>query len=238
MELYESDFQTFLKYTNEKKILRDEIIKIIKKLKIKSILDVGAGNGDLSYPLSKEVEDYLCVEPKKGFADLLRAKGLKVIEDKFPVRIDKRFDLVLCSHSIPYDKPELISFLNSAWENVKNRGSLLIITYIGKGDDWNKFLDSIGQKSSGDAYISYEDKLKMLNSFGKLKIKEVFSEVNTKRVEDMIRALSFIAGGGIQNEKDFFLQRQEVIKKILKKKYFRKGVYFFPFRHIFILIRK
>src|SRR3972149_4254514 len=110
MNSYESDFQVFLKYTNEKKILKEEISKLINKFNIRSILDIGAGNGELSQPLSEEVEDYLCIEPKKDFVGLLRKKGLTVIESEFPTELDRQFDMVLCSHSVPYDKKKLEPF--------------------------------------------------------------------------------------------------------------------------------
>ncbi|MFH1325644.1 MAG: class I SAM-dependent methyltransferase [archaeon] len=237
MDLYESDFQFYLRHTNEKEILRKEITKIIRKLKIDSVLDVGAGNGGLSQPLSKEVGNYLCIEQRKYFADLLREKGLNVIEAEFPTEINEKFDMVLCSHSFPRDKEKLKIFLDAAWKLVKNNGFLLVITYTGDGEDWNKFLKKIGQKSFESVYVNYGEKLKLLKKFGKPKIKNLFSEVETRNIRDMIYALSFVAAG-VKEERDSFLRKRNVIKKVLNEKYRRGKGYFFPFRHVFVLIKK
>ncbi len=236
---YESDFRVFLKHTNEKEVLGKEIIRLIKKFKIQSILDIGAGNGDLSYPLSQEVKEYLCVESKKDFAKLLRKRGLKVVEREFPTKIDKTFDMVLCSHSIPNRPDELKIFLNVAWKNVKPGGILLIITYVGDDkDEWVRFLKLVRPELFVVDYMKYEKKLQMLRKFGKPDVKNIFSEVATKNKKDMISALSFVAGGGIKKEKDLFLRKKPIIDGIINEKYHRKGEYFFPFRHIFITIRK
>ena len=71
-DIYKNDFEKFLSHTDEKKVLLDEISKEIEKHKTESLLDIGAGNGLLSIPLSKKVESYLAVEPNKKFVlDLL-----------------------------------------------------------------------------------------------------------------------------------------------------------------------
>ena len=71
-EQYIKDFETFLKHTDEKEVLYQALAEEIKSNHFSSILDIGAGNGDLSLPLSKLVNRYLAVEQKPKYVQRLK----------------------------------------------------------------------------------------------------------------------------------------------------------------------
>lgn len=240
MNLYEHDFQFFLKHTNEKRILFEEIRKIIPSFGVTSILDIGAGDGQLSIPLSKLVKRFVCIEPKKEFVDLLRKGNLEVIEDFFPCDVKGEFDLILCSHSLPYLKKEFEPFILEGLKKLTNKGIFLVITYVGKKDDWALFLDEVGIPPFVNAFHRYGVRKSFMKKIGELEEFFVYSRVETKRIEDMVRALSFVASGGLKERKDDFMMKESKIKEILKLKYFdnKRKKYSFPFRHAFLILRK
>lgn len=238
---YEEDFSLYLKFTNEKEILSKEILNLFKKFKVKSVLDIGAGNGDLSKFLADKVERYLAVEQKKKFVECLKDKKIEVIEGNFPCDTGKeKFDFILCSHSVPYTSQDYVSFLKSAFEKLNKNGLFLIITYIGEGDDWNNFLESIGIKPFENTLVSYLERKKFLEQFGELTEWFVTSKVETSSIEDLMKALSFVASGGKEDKRDIFFSKEREISNILKTKYFdvHSKKHFFPFKHVFLMVNK
>jgi SAM-dependent methyltransferase len=241
MDIYEEDFSSYLKIANEKPVLAQEIIKLFDKLKVKSVLDVGAGNGDLSSLIFKKVGRYTAVEPRKEFTKLLREKDINVIEGTFPCSIGKeKYDLVLCSHSVPYLQGDYEPFLKEAYEKLNKNGNLLVITYIGEGDDWNYFLRDIGVKPFVNTLVNYTDRKNFLSQLGEVKEWFVFSKLESSSIKDLVKALGFVASAGEKDKKEDFLSKTEKIREVLKGKYYNKesGEYFFPFKHVFLTVNK
>lgn len=233
-EVYKNDFETFLSHTNEKAILLEEIVKEIQSNKYRSILDIGAGNGLLSIPLSKQVDTYLAVEPKDSFVEKLRSAGIKTVHDFFPTNIEGNFDMVLSSHSISYDESKFDTFVQSAWDLVANQGQLLIITYRGQEDDWTDFMRELGHNPIDENRKGYNALIMLLNSLGEVKYRKVRSTVKTDSLAEMVDALAFVAGDGVPEIKEQFLRKRSHIEKIIQSQYHKDGVYEFPFWHYFI----
>jgi len=241
MDSYEEGFSSYLRIANEKQVLAQEIIVLFEKLRVKSVLDIGAGNGDLSSLIFNKVEKYTAIEPRGEFADLLRSKGINVIERTFPCNIGKdKYDLVLCSHSVPYLQKDYEPFLKEAYEKLNKNGNMLIITYIGEGDDWNYFLRDVGVKPFVNTLINYNDRKNFLKHLGQLEEWFVFSRLESSSIEDLIKALGFVASAGEKDKKEAFLSRIDKIYQILKDKYYDKNSekYFFPVRHVFLIVNK
>jgi SAM-dependent methyltransferase len=232
MDIYESDFRVFLSHTDEKEVIYQKICKIIEENKINSILDIGAGNGDLSIPLSKKVNKYLTVEFRDKYVELLKSAGLRVIAGKFPIRIDDKFDLVLCSHSIPYDKKEYENLLKSAYNHITDEGLLIVITYGKEKDDWNKLLSDVGVPPFKDHYKRFDDLELFLSKLGNVKKEILITHVTTDTFDNMFAALSFVAGGGIQEIKDKFIDKKMEIINILAEKYLKANQIKIPFNHV------
>src|SRR3990167_8971954 len=125
MGLYEDDFQVYLKTTNEKEVLGKFVLKVITNNCYQSVLDIGAGNGEISIPISKKVKRFLAIEHIEEFSNKLKWNGIEVISKTFPTNLNEKFDLVLCSYSVPYERKDYEPFLSDAFEAIKRQGTLL-----------------------------------------------------------------------------------------------------------------
>lgn len=231
---YKNDFEKFLDFTDEKKVLLDEIHKEINKYQVKSMLDIGAGNGLLSIPLSKKVTSYSAVESKTNFANKLKSAGLKTTEAEFPCQVEGSYDLVLASHVISYKKDKYEPFIRKAWELVNNGKVILIVTYRGQEDDWTKLMRSLNQPPEDNNRSGYNKIIELLFSLGEVKIKKAITTVKTKNLAEMIDALSFVASDGTPERKEKFMGQKNKIEKFLKSKYLTENGFEFPFQHYFI----
>jgi len=240
MDNYKLSFESFLKCTNEKKILLNSLSKYIKRLKIKSVLDIGAGNGSMAIPLSKMVNFYFAIEKNKIFVKKLQSEGIKVIEEDFlknDIKLEKRFDLVLCSYVIPHDK-NFKKFVSKAWEYVSPKGYLLIITQRLSHDEWGRFCKKIKFKNYWDNPSFFPKLINYLKSLGKFSINEVISTIKAKKLNEFFLALTFIASEGEKEKEYLFYHNKNKIIAIINRDYIKKGSYEFPTKHYFIFCRK
>ena len=219
-------------------ILLNEISKEIEKNKSESLLDIGAGNGLLSIPLSKKVNKYLAIEPNKNFIVKLRENGVSVLEGAFPMEVPETFDIVLASHSISYQKNSLEEFIREGWKAVKPGGIFLIITYRGQEDDWTRLMKNLGENHEDRNRVVFGRMIQTLSSLGRVKTRKVITKVKTENLEDMVQSLMFVASGGKREKKEQFFKKKSQLVKILKHGYQDKNGYFFPFQHFFITTQK
>lgn len=235
---YKNDFEKFLAHTDEKQVFSDEISKEISKHKVKSLLDIGAGNGLLSEKISKKVGNYIAIEPNENFVAKLRKQGLEVLEGKFPLDISGTFDMALSSHSISYNSDLFQPFIKAAWELVNPKGIFLIITYRGQEDDWTRLMKDFGKKQEDLNRSGFNQIIELLFSLGEVKTRKVITKLKTGNLDDMVQALSFIASDGKLERKSEFLKNRAKLEKILNQKYHDRNGYFFPFQHFFITTKK
>lgn len=235
---YKNDFEKFISHTDEKKVLVEEISKEIDKYSVESLLDIGAGNGSLSIPLSKKVRRYLAVEPNENFVSRLREAGLEVVGNKFPSIISDTFDMALSSHSISYKRDSFKPFITKAWKLVKPRGVFLIITFRGQEDDWTRLMKDLGENHEDKNRVGFNQIIEILSSIGKVKTRKVITQLKTDNLEDMMQALSFVASGGKPEKKESFMKNRSRLEKTLNLKYRKNNDYSFPFQHFFIMTKK
>jgi SAM-dependent methyltransferase len=104
---YKHQLECFVKSSTEKGIELVKIGELIARLaQRQSFLDIGAGGGDLTIPVSQSFEKTTVVEPNEIQADYLRRRcpRFAIINDYFD-RADlgqQRFDFILCSHVLYY----------------------------------------------------------------------------------------------------------------------------------------
>ncbi|MDO8470679.1 MAG: class I SAM-dependent methyltransferase [bacterium] len=237
-ESYQNDFEKFLSHTNEKEVLYEEVYKEISRFSSHSLLDIGAGNGLLSTPLSRTVDSYVAVEQNPNFVQKLRSEGLTVIEGLFPIKVDGSFDLVLVSHALSYERDLHKSFVEHAWNLVRSGGILLIITYRGQEDDWTSLLQELGEEQMDYNRVGYNRIVEYLHSLGEVTMRKVLTSVRTHNLEDMIDALSFVFSDGKQERKTRFFSYRSKVEKILNSKYRDQKGFFFPFQHFFLIVKK
>src|SRR5690606_39138006 len=165
---------------NQKEVLVKNIIRYIKDSNTKSLLDIGAGDGDVALPISKEVQYYFAVEVNNERVNNLQKLGLNAIYGIFPNttnKITETFDMVLSSHSIPEqlgveDHNLYKPFLEKAWELLNKNGILLIVTFKGSVDDPVRLIAEkiTGKQIRTHSDALYETMIKILNEFGEPKV--------------------------------------------------------------------
>lgn len=235
---YAPSFQNFLDCTDEKLVFFNSLKTLIVREKIHSILDIGAGNGDLSVPLSKLVPEYLAIEPVKKHADNLKENRIKVIESFFPCEIKTIFDMVLSSHSLPGNKESFQPFIEKAINLINPRGLMVIITYDDQESEWSSMVHACDLPWIG----SHVGRITSLTEFvkslqRKTEISEIITSVASSDFERFIRALAFVYSDGNPEKTDLFVS-SPAIRSYLSSKYKLPNENFsFPFVHYLITIR-
>ncbi len=239
-EQYIKDFETFLKHTDEKEVLYQALVEEIKSNHFSSILDIGAGNGDLSLPLSKLVNRYLAVEQKPKYVQRLKSLGVEVIEGSWPISVSGQepFDLVLSSHSISYHHSKVWPFLTAAWEQVAVGGELLIITFRGEPDDWTDLTAKMGDDLLSYHEPAFADLIEGLNKWGETQVSKIITTVQTSNFEQMLESLAFVYSDGHLERREKFFSYETIITNLLNQKYHQGDKYTFPFQHFLIRVKK
>lgn len=237
---YASSFQNYLKCTDEKRIFLQSFARYIKDLRIHSLLDIGAGNGDLAIPLSKLADKYVAVEKNGVFVKKLESEGVEVVKADFSkedINIQGGFELVICSYVIRHDK-EFAAFVAKAWRHVSPGGHLLIATHPDSTTEWERFC----RKISLENVWSYPDFIALLINYlkalGKVSTEEVGTYIRSEDKDEFFSALAFVYSGGIKEIEESFYNNEAEIKEVIEEDYMKDGAYSFPFTSEFILCSK
>lgn len=214
-------------FYNQKDVLFKEIVKIVKNIHARSILDIGAGDGSLATRISRTVPTYIAVEKNRYFTERLLAENIRVIQGTFPFKIKGLFDLVLISHAIPEKKDEYRRFLLYAWKKVRKGGALLIITFKGQGG-WNTAFNDLLKNTISDEAL-YSHMLTILNKFGKVQTKKIKSILKSKNSDSIIKLLA--------GARKFKKQQDQKLQRKLGK-YKSMGVYIVPTTHNVLIVKK
>lgn len=202
-----------------------------------SLLDIGAGNGDLAVPLSKLIDVYVAIEPKPDYAAKLQRAGITTIQGAFPCEISQTFDVVLASHVIPWEEAESEAFLRAAWKRLNQSASFMMITYDEEKSAWGELLEKSGLPLTTVGQGHLDGYKKLLASFGVLETETITTYVETDGLDEMLLALSFVYGDG-KPEDDEQFRENSVVKKTLETRYHFNGHYRFPFTHYLLQARK
>ena len=236
---YAQAFGMFLACTNEKKVFLDVLKEKIATEKISSILDIGAGNGDLAIPLSKLVGTYVAVEPVPEYAKYLKEKGLTVIESLFPCAVSGIFDLVLISHSLPWKAPKYEPFIKEAWKLLNANGQMLVITYDNESGDWYQMLKNCGlpPRRSMTNHIGALTSF-ISSTFSKSTRKDIVTTIVSKDLEEIMHALAFVWSDGEPAHFSEFMKSDTVRKYLTEHYSIGNSGYSFTFTHIFLNVEK
>jgi len=237
-EVYTYDFEQFLAATNEKEVLLEEIARDVDEAQPSSLLDIGAGNGDLSIPLSRKVPQYTAVEKNPLYVEVLKKAGIKVKDGVFPLTLQDRYDFILASHVISYADGTMKAFVDSAWSHLNDNGRFLIVTYRGEEDDWTQLRGELGFDVGTANREGFKALREQLEKLGTLDIRKVQTLVRTSTSQEMIAALSFVASNGIPEKRQQFMEQERGLSQILEDSYQDKDGYFFPFQHFLLKTHK
>ncbi|MEK6970219.1 MAG: class I SAM-dependent methyltransferase, partial [archaeon] len=205
---------------------------------VETVLDIGAGNGAISIPLSTHVKTLIAVERIPRFVQKLREAGLTTIEGIFPlVNVKGKFDLVLLSWSLNTSPEGFESFIKKAWEKVAPGGVLLIITYD-DGGEWSHFMRELGLPLVDPNRLPFSILMEYFHTLGRVQHVSYEIPANAPSAEELVHAFAFVASGGNMILKEAFLARKEEAVALLNGRYSSRDGFSFPFRHEVIRIVK
>ncbi len=185
----------------------------------------------MAVPLSECVDTYTAVECDPVDAYDLRAAGLNVVEDIFPVPMDRTYDVVLSCQSVPEGSVTAYPrFLDGAWACTGSTGLMLIVTFKGSTGavaDVRRALLGVDSPRSPEleAIVEY------CKSHGTTSMWHCNSYVEAAAAGELAEFLSpWLAGQQETRER----LRQSLID-ILEAEYrVRERLFVFPTQHVFI----
>lgn len=219
--------------SNQKDILFQGIQSYIKRYKIKSVLDIGAGDGVLASKIFDIVDSYTALEKESAKCKKLSDKGLNVIEGEFPhVVLNHTYDLVLSSHSIPEDVEMVDAFVSSAWNYVRKGGVFLIVTFKGGKGDLYKFKKDIEGKAKIFDEAIFHVLQKSVGKLGEYTIQKKKSILKSDSLEDITKEMMLGLGYKGANKRkivELYVKKHQIISD---------GFYGIKSEHLFICLQK
>jgi SAM-dependent methyltransferase len=239
---YEMGLHDHIRNSDEKVILARSVGNIIRQNNVKSLLDVGAGEGTFASMVAPQVEHYVATEKRKENADALRAHGLEVIEKSFPFEMRGWFDMVLASHSIPNDKKSLEPFIEHLVNAAAADGTVCVVTYKREKDLWYEFTKDIlkenWENKDGDMY---EILLDVFKHYGTVTVEKVDTSLFAKTPRELFDSLRFTYAGKDRELVDLFNEHKTEGLAWIENHCARdneQGVYKFPFIQYIVTLKK
>lgn len=143
-EVYKKWHETYVNCTTEKEKVEAALTKVIAKLnKHETFLDIGAGDGDLTFRLAKHFKHTTVIEPNKKVRSTFKNKSVEFIEGYFEnIDLDDRtFDFMLCSHVFwLVAREKQTNFIKKMHKHLTKSGKLAIIMVspLGQSHDFYK----------------------------------------------------------------------------------------------------
>ncbi len=189
-------WEKYLSYTNEKQLILDKILQVAKPKREWSFLDVGAGTGEITIPLSQLVGKTTIVEESKAQVDKLLKKNsfLDIYNKKFEyVILARKFDLTLMS---------LVLMHMDNWNKViekllsltKPEGYMFIVHHLESGD-LRELLSTFRQSISGreeERRGKIEDVSQIIQNLGEApKMEKVTATITIPSVKEAVDLCEF-----------------------------------------------
>ncbi|MBU3958048.1 MAG: class I SAM-dependent methyltransferase [Patescibacteria group bacterium] len=135
-------FIRFLKYSGEKAVTSNTIIKTFKPRRDWNFMDVGCGTGEVTVPIAKLVNRTTVIEPSlmmlKEFKKNAKSiSNIKIIRKKIEeVNLKEEFDFILISHLLYFIK-DWDKLFDKLLHSLKKCGYLVIILHAKSGSYYN-----------------------------------------------------------------------------------------------------
>ncbi|MGM0610806.1 MAG: class I SAM-dependent methyltransferase [Thermodesulfobacteriota bacterium] len=185
---YKRQLDLFVRFSTEKGIELTYIGEILAGLKERrDFLDVGAGGGDLTIPLSQTFKRTAVVEPNQEQIDYFRRRcpDFSIFEDDFQtVDLENRlFDFILCSHVLYY-VPEgaWTEWIDKMYRHLRPGGSLALVLQSPMGEVSDFF----------NAFTSYDVNIlglwqNLIHKYGdkEITVRYFANEIWTENLEDL-----------------------------------------------------
>lgn len=232
-DAYIDAFELFLASTDEKDVLAKELRAQLKLHRSGSLLDIGAGNGQLGARLVSFVNDYLAIEARESYAAQIRSLGLEAVTASWPCNLNRTYDAVLMSYVLTADD-DLEKMLQPAVDSLNPEGLLLIVLHDVEGTDWGDLLDELAIPHRGESLLPNKTLRLLRDKFAlDVTVNYATSYACTADVEEMLAALRFVVSAGIAERVEPFNIAQTKVTTLLQTRYkLPDGSYKFPFRHL------
>lgn len=186
---YQRQLNLFIRSSTEKGIELVKIGEIMAGLsKRRYFLDIGAGSGDLTIPISQSFEEITIVEPNAKQAGYLRRRcpHFIIYNDSWEsVNLDlKRYDFILCSHVLYYIKEDQwLSTIDKMYAHLEDGGRIAIVLQSPIGEVASFF----NQFTHYDVNI-LELWRDLIREYGdeNIEVRYFMNEIYTDNLEDMV----------------------------------------------------
>ncbi len=192
---YQRQLAVFVQSTTEKGIELVKVGEVIVGLPHRRhFLDIGAGGGDLTIPISQSFNETTVVEPNEKQASLLRRRcpQFNIYNDSWEkVNLgSKRYDFILCSHVLYYiAEGHWLTTIEKMYTHLENGGRIVIVLQSPIGDVANFF----------NQFAHYEVNIlelwrDLIRQYGDdaTEIRYFMSEMHTETLDDMATIGLFI----------------------------------------------
>lgn len=235
---YEKGLLDYNGHSSEKIDLARAVGNIIGE-DVRSLFDVGAGEGTFASMIAPQVPRYVAVEKRGKNVSALRDRGLEVIEGDFPFETKEKFDMVLASHSVPNEKMDLEPFVESLVHAAKEQGVVCVITYRTDKDAWYELMRSaMNENWHAKNYDTYEMLFDVLKQYGNVTVEKVDTTVRGKNPRELFAALRFIYAGKDPELASRFNQYRKEILSWLSDTCKTEQGYEFPFFQYVVTLKK
>ncbi len=136
-----------LKYSDPEKIEFNTLLKEIE-FEGKIVLDVGCGIGRLTLPISKYARKVVGVDSKKSVIQYCnehkKKKNIKYVHKNILEFKEKNFDVVILAQPVYKNFNRILEAIHYS---LKEKGKLVIIKWIDKGNQYNELLTPFWNKN-------------------------------------------------------------------------------------------
>jgi len=203
---YKNEFDWYCAHTDEYRLIVDYILRIITRNGIPcgTVLDIGAGGGNLTLPLSKVFDQVVAIEPNPFYISELHkldTGSIHVINAHWPTtNIKIAVDIALCVHTMYYiDKNQWTKAIMGML-TLLNPGGVVLIVLVSKRIE--KYL--IGHIEDTHSCVYAEDMENFLALSDLVFTSNmIVSTVRVKTIHDCYRVLRFLSWNSLHKEKVF-----------------------------------
>jgi hypothetical protein len=229
-------YQEFVRATDEKRIIAAEVSDFLRP---GTILDIGAGTGEIPDWLGVDRDLYTAIECQPESATCLRHKGYRVIEDLFPCPVPANYDNVLLLHCL-YGPEQCHIMVNAAWTLVAADGRLVAVTFRDTLDEYNTLLHRVGHTLRGATDSRFRLLIRTFTVLGRLRVRRLRSYLRAGSVRELANLLSFMATNGSVGS---VAHRDDVRRRLMSQEaYLRarsqtdRGDFAFPIDHYLFVV--
>lgn len=228
----------FLAVSDEKSVLAEVLLEFLVD---GTILDVGAGTGEIPTLMKVDPQSYTAVECLDESVEELRRRGFSVIHDLFPCDVGGLFDNVLLSYCL-YAAEQTRVMIEGAWRATAPGGRLVGVTFSDAMDPYNVLLHRIGHTARRGDGSHFRMVKGLFSKYGKLEHTTLISHLYCETFEDLADTISFMAtnaNSGTLEWRAVLRDRLEHQREYLDERYLtRRGTYEFPIEHHLLVVDK